>query len=73
MFSPCETVTDSPSVVEGLRRVAREAGFPLFGVTSPDLPAADLQIDMRAEAQGRNTAITAHTEVGRRCLDKLTY
>jgi tRNA threonylcarbamoyladenosine biosynthesis protein TsaE len=40
---------------------------------APDLPAADLQIDMRAEAQGRTTVITAHTEVGRRCLDKLTY
>jgi len=40
---------------------------------APDLPAADLQIDMRAEAQGRAIVITAHTEVGRRCLDKLTY
>lgn len=39
---------------------------------APDLPDADLCIDMRAEAQGRTTIITAHTEVGRRCLDKLT-
>jgi len=40
---------------------------------APDLPTADLTVDMRAQAQGRTTAITAHTEVGRRCLDQLTY
>jgi len=40
---------------------------------APDLPAADLKIEMRAEQQGRAVTITAHTEVGRRCLDKLTH
>ncbi len=40
---------------------------------APDLPAADLKIDMRAEAQGRTVDITAHTEVGRRCLEQLKY
>jgi tRNA threonylcarbamoyladenosine biosynthesis protein TsaE len=40
---------------------------------APDLPAADLKIEMRAAQQGRAVTITAHTEVGRRCLDKLTH
>ncbi len=40
---------------------------------APDLPAADLGIEMRAADHGRAIAITAHTEVGRRCLDRLTY
>ncbi len=39
----------------------------------PDLPAADLEISLRPEKQGRTIEITAHTEAGRRCLDKLTY
>ncbi|MBX3664218.1 MAG: tRNA (adenosine(37)-N6)-threonylcarbamoyltransferase complex ATPase subunit type 1 TsaE [Burkholderiales bacterium] len=40
---------------------------------APDLPAADLEISLRPEQQGRAIEITAHTEAGRRCLDKLTY
>ena len=40
---------------------------------APDLPVADLEIEMRVADQGRAIAITAHTEVGRRCLDGLTY
>jgi tRNA threonylcarbamoyladenosine biosynthesis protein TsaE len=40
---------------------------------APDLPAADLEINMRPDKQGRSIVITAHTEAGRRCLDKLTY
>jgi len=40
---------------------------------APDLPAADLEICMRPENKGREIVITAHTEAGRRCLDKLTY
>jgi tRNA threonylcarbamoyladenosine biosynthesis protein TsaE len=39
---------------------------------APDLPAADLKIEMRPEGDGRAMRITAHTEAGRRCLDKLT-
>jgi tRNA threonylcarbamoyladenosine biosynthesis protein TsaE len=36
------------------------------------LPPADLDIELHVIAEGRAMAITAHTEVGRRCLDKLT-
>jgi tRNA threonylcarbamoyladenosine biosynthesis protein TsaE len=39
---------------------------------APDLPAADLDISMRPDGEGREIVITAHTEAGRRCLDKLT-
>jgi tRNA threonylcarbamoyladenosine biosynthesis protein TsaE len=39
---------------------------------APDLPAADLDISMRSDGEGREIVITAHTEAGRRCLDKLT-
>jgi len=38
---------------------------------APDLPAADLEISMRPESIGRSIVVTAHTEAGRRCLDKL--
>ncbi len=38
----------------------------------PDLPPADLDIELHVIAEGRAMTITAHTEVGRRCLDKLT-
>ncbi len=40
---------------------------------APDLPAADLSITLRVAGTGREAAITAHTEVGRRCLDTLTH
>src|SRR5690606_40376684 len=36
---------------------------------APGLAAADLKIGIRTEQQGRAVEITAHTEVGRRCLD----
>jgi tRNA threonylcarbamoyladenosine biosynthesis protein TsaE len=39
---------------------------------APGLPPADLDIELHVIAEGRAMAITAHTEVGRRCLDKLT-
>jgi len=39
---------------------------------APDLPPADVEIELLPAAPGRVLAITAHTEVGRRCLDKLT-
>jgi tRNA threonylcarbamoyladenosine biosynthesis protein TsaE len=39
---------------------------------APSLPPADLDIELHVIAEGRAMAITAHTEVGRRCLDKLT-
>ena len=38
---------------------------------APDLPPADLDIELQVAGEGRSIAITAHTEVGRRCLDKL--
>jgi tRNA threonylcarbamoyladenosine biosynthesis protein TsaE len=38
---------------------------------APDLPPADLDFELHAIDQGRSMAITAHTEAGRRCLDKL--
>jgi tRNA threonylcarbamoyladenosine biosynthesis protein TsaE len=38
---------------------------------APDLPPADLDFELHAIDQGRSMAITAHTESGRRCLDKL--
>ncbi|MGA0024167.1 MAG: tRNA (adenosine(37)-N6)-threonylcarbamoyltransferase complex ATPase subunit type 1 TsaE [Burkholderiales bacterium] len=38
-----------------------------------DLPAADLDIELRVAAEGRAVELQAHTEVGRRCLDRLTY
>ncbi len=40
---------------------------------APDLPAADLRITLRVAGTGREAAITAHTEIGRRCLAPLTY
>lgn len=40
---------------------------------APDLPPADLDIELRVDHAGRALALTAHTEAGRRCLDKLTY
>ena len=39
---------------------------------APGLPPADLDIELHVIAEGRAMAITAHTEVGRRCLDKLS-
>lgn len=39
---------------------------------APDLPAADLDIELRVVDAGRAMVITAQTEIGRRCLDKLT-
>ncbi len=39
----------------------------------PDLPPADLDFKLNVASEGRSIAITANTEVGRRCLDKLTY
>ena len=38
---------------------------------APDLPPADLDIELQVAGEGRSIAIMAHTEVGRRCLDKL--
>ena len=38
---------------------------------APDLPPADLDFELHANDQGRSMVITAHTEAGRRCLDKL--
>jgi tRNA threonylcarbamoyladenosine biosynthesis protein TsaE len=38
---------------------------------APDLPPADLDFELHVAGEGRSIAITAHTEVGRRCLDKL--
>jgi len=38
---------------------------------APDLPPADLDFELHAIDQGRSMVITAHTEAGRRCLDKL--
>jgi tRNA threonylcarbamoyladenosine biosynthesis protein TsaE len=38
---------------------------------APDLPPADLDIELHAIDQGRSMVITAHTEAGRRCLEKL--
>jgi len=40
---------------------------------APDLPPADLEIELCPVADGRTALITAQTEAGRRCLDKLTY
>lgn len=39
---------------------------------APDLPPADLEIELCPVADGRTAVITAQTEAGRRCLDKLT-
>ncbi len=38
---------------------------------APGLPPADLDIELQTMDQGRSMAIMAHTESGRRCLDKL--
>jgi tRNA threonylcarbamoyladenosine biosynthesis protein TsaE len=38
---------------------------------APHLPPADLDVELQVAGEGRSIAITAHTEVGRRCLDKL--
>lgn len=40
---------------------------------APDLPAADLDIELCVAGVGRTVELQAHTEVGRRCLDRLTY
>lgn len=38
---------------------------------APDLPPADLDIRLEAAPAGRAVALTAQTEIGRRCLDSL--
>ena len=40
---------------------------------APGLPAADLSIALAIATRGRTAAITAYTEVGRRCLEQLTH
>ncbi len=40
---------------------------------APGLPAAELSITLSVVGTGRTAAITAHKEVGRRCLDNLTH
>jgi len=39
---------------------------------APDLPAADLDIALSVAVEGRTAELAAHTEAGRRCLDRLT-
>jgi tRNA threonylcarbamoyladenosine biosynthesis protein TsaE len=38
---------------------------------APGLPPADLDFELQVAGEGRAIAITAQTEIGRRCLDKL--
>jgi tRNA threonylcarbamoyladenosine biosynthesis protein TsaE len=37
------------------------------------LPAADVTVSIRSEADGRLVEIKAHTEAGRRCIEQLQY
>ena len=38
---------------------------------APELPPADLDIELKAASSGRHLTLSAHTEAGRRCLESL--